>query len=147
MAVRARPYDLMALFGRHSPLWCPSLSVHFLLDKQEKVDKRNARGWRGPSRAPAPTVRDEHGVRSAGGKPPLPKGGVAERSEVGGIQSASNELPAATDRIPQSASLTSRLAVPEKPFGLTRSLRFFDRCGHSGIASSAPGGGMPQCPL
>ena len=29
--------------SKHSPPWCPSLSVHFLLDKQEKVDKRNVR--------------------------------------------------------------------------------------------------------
>ena len=36
------------------------------------------------------------------------------------------------------------LAVPEKPFGLTPFLRFFDRCGNSVPPSSAPGSGGPQ---
>ena len=37
-----------------------------------------------------------------------------------------------------------RLAVPEKPFGLTLILRFFDRCGNCGLASSAAGSARPQ---
>ena len=39
---------------------------------------------------------------------------------------------------------TERLAVPEKPFGLTLILRFFDRCGNCGPPLSAAGGGGPQ---
>ena len=35
--------------------------------------------------------------------------------------------------------LLIRLAVPEKPFGLTLILRFFDRCGNRSFAFPAPG--------
>ena len=38
------------------------------------------------------------------------------------------------------------LAVPEKHFGLTLFLVFFDRCGNCGLASSATGGARPQFP-
>ena len=47
----------------------------------------------------------------------------------------------------ETADDSLRLAVPEKPFGLTLILRFFDRCGNSGFPSSATGGGNPQFPL
>ena len=39
------------------------------------------------------------------------------------------------------------LAVPEKPFGLTLILRFFDRCGNSGFTSSATGSAKPEFPV
>ena len=39
------------------------------------------------------------------------------------------------------------LAVPEKPFGLTLILRFFDRCGNCEFPSSATGGGNSQFPV
>ena len=39
-----------------------------------------------------------------------------------------------------------RLAVPEKPFGLTLFLRFFDRCGKGTSPSSATGGGLVPFP-
>ena len=39
-----------------------------------------------------------------------------------------------------------RLAVPEKPFGLTLILRFFDRCGKGTSPSSATGGGLAPSP-
>ena len=40
----------------------------------------------------------------------------------------------------------SHLAVPEKPFGLTRALRFFDRCGTSARPFSATGSGRALVP-
>ena len=40
----------------------------------------------------------------------------------------------------------SHLAVPEKPFGLTPILRFFDRCGNCALPFSAPGSGSAQSP-
>ena len=39
-----------------------------------------------------------------------------------------------------------RLAVPEKLFGLTLILQFFDRCGSDSIASSAAGSAMLSDP-
>ena len=39
-----------------------------------------------------------------------------------------------------------RFAVPEKPIGLTLSLRFFDRCRESTAAVSAPGSAAPLSP-
>ena len=45
------------------------------------------------------------------------------------------------------SALRLRLAVPEKPFGLPHSLRFFDRCGNGAPPFSAPGsGGAPFPP-
>ena len=40
----------------------------------------------------------------------------------------------------------SHLAVPEKPFGLTPVLRFFDRCGNCALPFSVPGSGSAQFP-
>ena len=40
-----------------------------------------------------------------------------------------------------------RLAVPEKPFGLTLFLRFFDRCGNCVLAFSATCSARPQFPV
>ena len=40
----------------------------------------------------------------------------------------------------------SHLAVPEKPFGLTLALRFFDRCGTSARPFSATGSGRALVP-
>ena len=46
-----------------------------------------------------------------------------------------------------SAATPVHLAVPEKPFGLTLILRFFDRCGNSGFTSSATGSAKPEFPV
>ena len=46
----------------------------------------------------------------------------------------------------RTGSRTCHLAVPEKVFGLTLILRFFDRCGNCALPSSATGSGNAQFP-
>ena len=58
--------------------------------------------------------------------------------------SGSQQFLGIFDRCGNSGFASERLAVPEKPFGLTLILRFFDRCGDCGSPFSATGSGDPQ---
>ena len=62
--------------------------------------------------------------------------------------SAASRLEAITDvDLIRRFAPPVRLAVPEKPFGLTLFLRFFDRCGNCVLAFSATCSARPQFPV
>ena len=108
------------------------------LGKRRPPALPSPRGEGGIRRSHARRMTDEVSCREGWGMLPQTaqgrnSSGFPTAAEIAGF------LP-----LPPAAGGCKRLAVPEKPFGLSLILRFFDRCGNCGPPLSAAGGGGPQ---
>ena len=75
-----------------------------------------------------------------------PPGGRDSNDVNTARMSAADGLTEANHTFAQGANVTSPFAVPEKIFGLTLVLDFFDRCTHCALAASATGSARARGP-